>query len=51
MLKCGAKMVKAGGSGWYMAKSSGGLGRCYICWYTLMVTSKGLIVGAGDDQG
>ena len=44
-------MDKASGSGWYMAKSSGGSGRCYMCWYILMVTSKGLIVGAGGDQG
>ena len=51
MLKRGAKIDKAGGSGWYVAKSGGGSGRRYIWWYALMVTSKGLIVGAGGDRG
>ena len=32
-------MDKAGGSGWYVAKSGGGLGRHYVCWYALMVMS------------
>ena len=50
-MKCGAKVDKAGGSGWYVAKSGGGLGRHYVWWYALMVTSKGLIVGAGGDRG
>ena len=43
-------MDKAGRSGWYMAKSGGGSGRRYVCWYTLMVTSKRLIIGAGGDR-
>ena len=42
-------MDKAGGGGWYVAKSGSGSGRRYVCWYMLMVTSKGLIVGAGSD--
>ena len=44
-------MDKASGSGWYVAKSGGGSGRRYVCWYALMVTSKGLIVGVGGDRG
>ena len=40
-----------GGQGWYVARSGGGSGSHYICVDTLMVTSKGLIVGAGGDQG
>ena len=44
-------MDKAGGSGWYVAKSGSGSGRRYVYWYALMVTSKGLIVGAGGDWG
>ena len=51
MLKHGAKVDEAGGNGWYVVKSGGGSGRCYICWYVLMVTSKGLIIGAGGDRG
>ena len=44
-------MDKTGEGGWYVAKSGGGLGRRYMCWYALMVTSKVLIVGAGGDHG
>ena len=51
MLKHKAKVDKAGEGGWYVSKSGGGSGRCYVCWYALMVTSKGLIVGAGGNQG
>ena len=47
MLECGAKVDKAGEGGWYIAKSGGRSGRRYICWYVLIVMSKGLIVGAG----
>ena len=39
MLKRGAKVDKAGGSSWYVAKSSSGSGRQCVC--TLMVMSKG----------
>ena len=51
VLRRGAKMDKAGGGGWYMAKSGGGSGRRYICVDALMVTSKGLIVGTRGDHG
>ena len=44
-------MDKAGGSGWYVARSGGGSSRRYVCWCALMVTSKGLIVGAGGNRG
>ena len=47
----GAKVDKAGGSGWYVARSGGRSGRHYVCWYVLMVMSKGLIVGTGGDRG
>ena len=44
VLKHRAKVDKAGGSGWYVAKSGSRSGRRYMCWYALMVMSKGLIV-------
>ena len=44
-------MDKADKGGWYVAKSGGGSGRRYMCWYVLIVTSKGLTVGAGGDHG
>ena len=34
-----------------MAKSGDRLGRCYMCVYALMVTSKDLIVGTGGNHG
>ena len=49
--KHGAKVDKAGEGGWYVAKSGGGSGRHYVCWYALMVMSKVLIGGAGGDHG
>ena len=51
MLERGAEVDKASGGGWYVAKSGSGSSRRYMCWYALMVTSKGLIVGAGGDHG
>ena len=50
-MKCRAKVDKAGEGGWYVAKSSSGSSRRYIFWYALMVTSKGLIIGAGSQSG
>ena len=44
-------MDKAGEGGRYVAKSGGGSSRRYVWWYALMVTSKGLVVGAGGDRG
>ena len=34
-------MDKAGESGWYVAKSGSRFGRRYMCWYVLIVMSKG----------
>ena len=44
-------MDKADEGGWYVAKSGSRSSRRYVWWYTLMVTSKGLIVGTGGDHG